>query len=149
MADASGARFRMRYSFESRLRAVRLVAAGMSIAEAARRQGASRSTVHRWWRRYSAEGAAGLRERSSRPHRSQRRLAVPAEAEIAALRLATGAGPVALGAALLGPACFDRRQGAAAARPLAHAVGAGAGAGLRALRAGSARASCCTSTSRS
>ena len=48
MADAGGARFRMRYSFESRLRAVRLVAAGMSIAEAARRQGASRSTVHRW-----------------------------------------------------------------------------------------------------
>ena len=48
MADGSGARFRMRYSFESRLRAVRLAAAGMSIAEAARRQGASRSTVHRW-----------------------------------------------------------------------------------------------------
>ena len=71
MADGSGARFRMRYSFASRLRAVRLAAAGMSIAEAARRQGASRSTVHSWRRRYSAEGAAGLHERSSRPHHSR------------------------------------------------------------------------------
>ena len=104
MADGSGARFRMRYSLESRLRAVRLVAAGMSIAEAARRQGASRSTVQCWWRRYSAEGAAGLRERSSRPHGSPRRLTAEAEAEIAALRRATGAGPVALGAALGRPA---------------------------------------------
>ena len=41
MADADRARFRMRYSFESRLRAVRLVAAGMNMAEAARRQGAA------------------------------------------------------------------------------------------------------------
>ena len=90
----------MRYSFESKLRAVRLAAAGMSIAEAARRQGASRSTVHRWWRRY----AAGRRERAARPHRSPRRLAAQAEAEIAALRRATGAGPVALGAALGRPA---------------------------------------------
>lgn len=86
MAEVSGAR--MRYSFESKLRAVRLVEAGMSVAEAARRQGAARSTVQRWWRRFRAEGAAGLRERSSRPRRSPRRLA--AEAEIAALRLATG-----------------------------------------------------------
>ena len=90
--------------FESRLRAVRLAAAGTSIAEVARRQGASRSTVHRWRCRYTAEGAAGLRERSSRPHRSPRRLTAQAEAEIAALRLATGAGPVALGAALGRPA---------------------------------------------
>ena len=48
MADGSGARLRMRYSFESRLQAVRLMAAGMSLAGAAHRQGASRSTVHRW-----------------------------------------------------------------------------------------------------
>ena len=74
MADGSGARFRMCYSFESRLRAVRLVAAETGIAEAARRPGASRSTVHRWWRRYSAEGAAGLRERSSRSITRERRV---------------------------------------------------------------------------
>ena len=47
MTAGSGARFRMRYAFESRLRAVRLVAAGTSMAEAAWPQGASRSTVHR------------------------------------------------------------------------------------------------------
>ena len=32
----------------------------------------SLTTVYRWWRRYRAEGEAGLRDRSSRPHRSPR-----------------------------------------------------------------------------
>ena len=53
-----------------------------------------------WRRRYSA----GLRGRPSRPHRSPRRLTAEAEAEIAALRRAAGAGPVALGAVLGRPA---------------------------------------------
>lgn len=53
MSDAGGAHLRMRCSLETELRAVRLATAGMSLAEAAHPQGASRSAVHRWWR-YSA-----------------------------------------------------------------------------------------------
>lgn len=124
MADGSGARLRMRYSFKWRLQAVRLVAASASMAEAARRQGTSRSKVQRWWCRYSFEGAAGLRERSSRPHLSPRRLTA-AEAESATLRRATGTGPVARGA---GPA-----------RPLAPGAGVGAELCARARRRAAAR----------
>jgi transposase len=35
-----------------------------------RRCGISRPTLRKWWRRYRAEGEAGLRDRSRRPHRS-------------------------------------------------------------------------------
>jgi transposase InsO family protein len=45
---------------------VRVVAATM---------GVSRRTVYKWTARFRAEGVAGLRDRSSRPHRSPRRLA--------------------------------------------------------------------------
>lgn len=50
--------------------------------------GVSRRTAWKWVRRYSAEGPAGLRDRSSRPHHSPTRLAEPLRAEIAALRRA-------------------------------------------------------------
>jgi len=35
-----------------------------------RRCGISRPTLRKWWRRYRAEGPAGLEGRSRRPHRS-------------------------------------------------------------------------------
>src|SRR5215212_9646560 len=35
-----------------------------------RRCGISRPTLRKWWRRYQAEGVAGLEERSRRPHSS-------------------------------------------------------------------------------
>lgn len=40
----------------------------------AREFGVTRPTVRKWRHRYGAEGLAGLRDRSSRPHRSPRRL---------------------------------------------------------------------------
>jgi transposase InsO family protein len=40
------------------------------VAAVAAGLGLSTTTVRRWWRRYQAEGAAGLADRSSRPHRS-------------------------------------------------------------------------------
>src|SRR4051794_10098008 len=43
--------------------------ADCSIAEAAERAGVSRVTVTKWLRRFEAEGEAGLRDRSSAPHR--------------------------------------------------------------------------------
>lgn len=37
--------------------------------------GVSRQTVRKWWQRFVTEGVAGLRDRSSRPHRCPRQLA--------------------------------------------------------------------------
>jgi transposase-like protein len=44
-----------------------------------RRFGVSRPTLRKWLRRYEAEGAAGLRARSRRPHRSPAAKVGPAE----------------------------------------------------------------------
>lgn len=48
----------------------RVVRDGWTVATAAEAQGISRATGHKWVRRYRLEGAAGLADRSSRPHRS-------------------------------------------------------------------------------
>jgi transposase InsO family protein len=48
--------------------------AGEPLLQVARGLALSTTTVRRWWRRYQAEGRAGLEERSSRPHRSPRAL---------------------------------------------------------------------------
>jgi len=48
--------------------------------------GVSRRTYYRWRARYQEHGAAGLVDRSSRPHRSPRRLALEHERAIAELR---------------------------------------------------------------
>src|SRR5687767_850282 len=53
---------------------------------ACRRCGISRPTLRKWWRRYRAEGVAGLEARSHRPHRSPGR-EVLAEEEALILRL--------------------------------------------------------------
>lgn len=45
-----------------------------NISRLAREFGVSRQTVLKWRQRYLAEGRAGLRDRSSRPHRSPRQL---------------------------------------------------------------------------
>jgi transposase InsO family protein len=50
----------------------RVVLDGWSAAKAAEAQGVSRTTAHKWVRRYRAEGEAGLEDRSSRPRRSPR-----------------------------------------------------------------------------
>ena len=50
----------------------RVVRDGWTVATAAEAQGISRATGHKWVRRYRSEGAAGLADRSSRPHRSPR-----------------------------------------------------------------------------
>ena len=57
-----------------RLRMVQRLAAGEPLAQVARGLDLSTTTVRRWWRRYQAEGSAGLADRSSRPHRSPRAL---------------------------------------------------------------------------
>lgn len=77
------------------------VLAGHRPGEVAKQLGVSRQTVYKWVRRWRAAGAAGLVDRSSRPHRMPRRTSVETTAAIVAARRTHHAGPVRL-AALLG-----------------------------------------------
>lgn len=65
----------------------RLVTSGsLSKAQAAHQFGVSVKTVSGWVRRYAAGGATAMADRSSRPHRSPRRIARPLEQAIIKLR---------------------------------------------------------------
>lgn len=66
---------------------------GWGTDAAARAYGVSVQTVRKWLRRARAEGAAGLRDRSARPHHSPRQLAPVLEARVVALRTARRSGP--------------------------------------------------------
>ena len=78
---------------------VRAVEDGMSLKAAAAAFSVSPATAHRWWHRWleAGEEARGslscLFDRSSRPHRSPRRLAPELEQAICACRRETGWGP--------------------------------------------------------
>jgi transposase InsO family protein len=71
----------------------RVVEEGWAPAAAAESLGISRATAYKWLRRFRDEGLAGLADRSSRPHRSPRRLAGAAELEILELRRERKLGP--------------------------------------------------------
>ena len=88
---------RPRLSVFSRQLLVGRVAAGWPVAHVAEQLGISRATAYKWVRRYRAEGEDGLFDRSSRPHRSPRRLGAAAEAEILAARATGRYGPDRLG----------------------------------------------------
>ncbi len=60
--------------------------AGESKASAAAAVGVSRQTARKWERRMAEEGAAGLEDRSSRPHRSPTQVRRVRERQIARLR---------------------------------------------------------------
>jgi transposase len=60
---------------------VERLAAGWSVAEVATAAGVTTKTVRKWRDRFAAEGEPGLRDRSSRPHRSPMRLPAAAEAQ--------------------------------------------------------------------
>jgi transposase InsO family protein len=75
----------------------RVLEEGWSVPVTAEAAGISRATVYKWLRRFRGEGVDGLRDRSSRPHRS-RRLAVEVEARILALRRRHRLGPHRLAA---------------------------------------------------
>jgi len=75
------------------------VESGMTLKEAAASFSVSPSTAHRWWHRWREASEQERRtrscllDRSSRPHRSPRRLAAELEEAICACRLQTGWGP--------------------------------------------------------
>jgi transposase InsO family protein len=80
------------------------VLAGHRSGEVAKQLGISRQTVYKWVRRWRAEGAAGLVDRSCRPHRMPRRTSSEAVAAILAARTEHHAGPVRLAAIVGVPA---------------------------------------------
>jgi transposase InsO family protein len=69
------------------------IEAGWPVAHAAESMGISRDRAYVWWRRYQAEGLAGLEDRSSRPHRSPTRTKPSREQRIVRLRRTRGLGP--------------------------------------------------------
>ena len=82
-----------------RLALGRKIGEGGSLRAAAEESSVSVATAHRWWHRWleadTAQRASGawLHDRSSRPRRQPRRLSDGAEAQISAVRQATGWGP--------------------------------------------------------
>jgi transposase InsO family protein len=73
------------------------VLAGRPVAHVAHEMGVSRPTAYKWLRRYLIEGESGLRDRSSRPHRSPRRVAAQLERQIVQLRRDRKLGPWRIG----------------------------------------------------
>ena len=60
----------------------RVLGIGWTVPMAAEAQGCSPATGYKWIRRFAGEGLDGLKDRSSRPHRSPRRLCPEREAAI-------------------------------------------------------------------
>jgi transposase len=61
-----------RLTLRSREALVEIVTRGLACSRAAASFRVTPKTVAKWVRRYQSEGATGLRDRSSRPHRSPR-----------------------------------------------------------------------------
>jgi transposase len=62
-------------TFGGRVLIIQRIQQGWTQAQAAEAQGVSRATVAKWWKRFKAEGDAGLRDRSSRPRHTPHALA--------------------------------------------------------------------------
>ena len=79
---------------------VQAIEQGLSLKAAAAAFRVAPATAHRWWHRYLEGGCSpqALRDRSSRPRRSPRRLDEEAEATILRARRETGYGPDRLAA---------------------------------------------------
>lgn len=82
-----------RFTPAGRLLLCQRIEAGWPVAHAAAAMGMSRDRAYVWWRRYQAEGVAGLEDRSSRPHRSPTRTKASIERRIVTLRRRLGLGP--------------------------------------------------------
>ena len=73
------------------------IAGGRPVAHVAAELGVARQTAYRWWRRWSAEGEAGLLDRPCRPRHSPARTPRAVERRIERLRQGLKLGPVRIG----------------------------------------------------
>ncbi len=89
-----------RLSVHTRARLVELHREGYAPAWIAEVAGVSRATVYKWLRRFEDEGAAGLADRSSRPHLTHSKLTPRQIAGICRLRRKRAWGPHRIAAAL-------------------------------------------------
>lgn len=76
-----------------RLELVRRIAGGRPVAHVAAEMGVSRPTAYKWWNRWQLDGAAGLVDRSSRPHRCPHRTPRRVARQVEALRRREKLGP--------------------------------------------------------
>ncbi|MFI6039907.1 helix-turn-helix domain-containing protein, partial [Streptomyces sp. NPDC051315] len=88
---------------------VERVRSGRPVAHAAAEMGISRTTAHKWVRRWRQEGEAGLADRSSRPHRTPHRTSAATEARVCRLRQDRKLGPARIGPVLGLPASTVHR----------------------------------------
>ena len=98
-----------RFTPAGRLLVVQRIEAGMPQAHVAAQMGLSRATVAKWWKRWVEEGEAGLRDRSSRPHRSPRRTDPAVEARVCRMRRQKRWGPARIAARVGVPASTVHR----------------------------------------
>ncbi len=82
--------------FSRQLLVKRVIVDGWPVATVADQLGISRATGYKWVRRYRADGPRGLEDRSSRPHRSPRRVSDEVTAAIIAARARRRYGPARL-----------------------------------------------------
>jgi transposase InsO family protein len=77
---------------------------GWPVAHVAEAMGISRDRAYVWWRRYQAEGVAGLQDRSSRPRRCPTRTKPSRERRLVWLRTNRGYGPARIAGIVKMPA---------------------------------------------
>jgi transposase InsO family protein len=77
-----------------RLTMVQRIQSGRAVAHVAAEMGISRTTAWRWWRRFRAQGVAGLQDRSSVAHSHPKKTPRCAETRIRIMRELTRRGPV-------------------------------------------------------
>ncbi|QKZ21568.1 IS481 family transposase [Streptomyces chartreusis] len=85
------------------------VRAGRPVAHVADEMGISRTTAHKWVRRWRAEGGAGLYDRTSRPRTTPHRTPADVEEQVCALRRERKLGPARIGPILGIPASTVHR----------------------------------------
>ena len=94
---------------EGRLRLCLRIESGWTVAATAESMNVSRQTAHKWWRRYLAEGPAGLQDRSSRPRWCPHQTPPRVERRIVDLRRSRRLGPARLAGIVEVPASTVHR----------------------------------------
>ena len=85
------------------------IASGRPVAHVAAEMGVSRKTADKWWRRWLAEGDAGLEDRSSRPYRCPHQTSPRLEARIVRIRQRRKLGPARIASIVGMPASTVHR----------------------------------------